>query len=73
MRASQSLAALIHVRGKKPLNRTLSQPTPEVRRFWKFATVGGTNLLVAIIGGIVALTRRRPTVATTTRQTAKHL
>ena len=50
---------LIHVRGKKHLDRTISQPTPEARRFWKFATVGGTNLLVAMIGGMVALTRRR--------------
>ena len=50
---------LIHVRGKKHLDRTISQPTPAARRFWKFATVGGTNLLVASIGVIVALTRRR--------------
>lgn len=50
---------LIHVRGKKPLNRIISQPTPEARRFWKFATIGGTNLLVVIIGSVVALSRRR--------------
>ena len=50
---------LIRVRGKKHLDRTISQPTPAARRFWKFATVGGTNLLVAGIGILVALTRRR--------------
>ena len=50
---------LIHLRGKKRIDRTISQPPPDVRRLWKFATVGGANLLVAIIGGIVALSRRR--------------
>ena len=50
---------LIHLRGKKRIDRTISQPSPDVRRFWKFATLGGTNLLVAAIGGIVALSRRR--------------
>ena len=50
---------LIHLRGKKRIDRTISQPPPDVRRFWKFATVGGANLLVAVIGGIVALSRRR--------------
>ena len=50
---------LIHLRGKKRIDRTISQPPPDTRRFWKFATVGGTNLLVAVIGGIVALSRRR--------------
>ena len=50
---------LIHLRGKKRIDRTISQPAPDVRRFWKFATVGGANLLVAAIGGIVALSRRR--------------
>ncbi|MCY4584271.1 MAG: hypothetical protein OXE50_15975, partial [Chloroflexi bacterium] len=50
---------LIHLRGKKRIDRTISQPSPDVRRFWKFATVGGANLLVAAIGGIVALSRRR--------------
>ena len=50
---------LIHLRSKKRIDRTISQPPPEVRRLWKFATVGGTNLLVAVIGGIVALSRRR--------------
>ena len=50
---------LIHLRGKKRIDRTISQPTPDIRRFWKFATVGGANLLVAIVGGIVALSRRR--------------
>ena len=50
---------LIHLRSKKRIDRTISQPPPEVRRLWKFATVGGTNLLVAGIGGIVALSRRR--------------
>ena len=62
---------LIHVRGKKHLDRTISQPTPEIRRFWKFATVGGTNLLVAIIGGIVALSRRRRRPSPVTREPAK--
>ncbi|MCY4513864.1 MAG: Gldg family protein [Candidatus Tectomicrobia bacterium] len=50
---------LIHLRGKKRIDRTISQPSPDVRRFWKFATVGGANLLVAAIGGIVALSRRQ--------------
>ena len=50
---------LIHLRGKKRIDRTISQPPPDIRRFWKFATMGGANLLVAIIGGIVALSRRR--------------
>ena len=50
---------LIHLRSKKRIDRTISQPPPDVRRLWKFATVGGTNLLVAGIGGIVALSRRR--------------
>lgn len=50
---------LIHLRGKKRIDRTISQPHPDTRRFWKFATVGGANLLVAVIGGIVALSRRR--------------
>ena len=57
---------LIHLRGKKRIDRTISQPSPDVRRFWKFTTVGGVNLLVAAIGGIVALSRRRrrPSLAT---------
>lgn len=50
---------LIRLRGKKRIDRTISQPAPDTRRFWKFATVGGTNLLVAAIGGMVALSRRR--------------
>ena len=50
---------LIHLRGKKRIDRTISQPSPDVRRFWKFATVGGANLLVVAIGGIVALSRRQ--------------
>ena len=50
---------LIHVRGKKHFDRTISQPAPAARRFWKFATVGGPNLLVAIIGSFVAFSRRR--------------
>ena len=54
---------LIHLRGKKRIDRTISQPPPDIRRFWKFATLGGANLLVAIIGGIVALSRRRPSPA----------
>ena len=50
---------LIHLRGKKRIDRTISQPPPDIRRFWKFATAGGANLLVAVIGGIVALSRHR--------------
>ena len=50
---------LIHVRGKKHFDRTISQPAPAARRFWKFATVGGPNLLVAFIGSVVAFSRRR--------------
>ena len=57
---------LIHLRGKKRVDRTISQPSPDVRRFWKFATVGGANLLVAAIGGIVALSRRRRRPSPTT-------
>ena len=57
---------LIHVRGKKHFDRTISQPAPTTRRFWKFATVGLPNLLVAAIGLVVALTRRR-------RPSAAHL
>jgi ABC-type transport system involved in multi-copper enzyme maturation permease subunit len=64
---------LIHVRGKKRLHRTISQPTPEARRFWKFATVGGANLLVAGIGILVALSRRqRPRAIVDTHRTAPH-
>jgi ABC-type transport system involved in multi-copper enzyme maturation permease subunit/ABC-type uncharacterized transport system involved in gliding motility auxiliary subunit len=61
---------IINVRGKKPIDRTMSKPSATARQFWKFVNLGLVNLLIAAIGLGSAVLRRRARAAYTTAQTS---
>jgi len=41
---------IINVRSKKQINRTISKPSENARRFWKFVTIALVPMLVAALG-----------------------
>ena len=41
---------IVNVRGKKQINRTISKPSENARRFWKFVTIALVPMLVAALG-----------------------
>lgn len=59
---------IIHVRGKKQVDRSISKPSPATRQFWKFVTVWLVNLLIALLGIGTMLIRRRSRAAYTLAQ-----
>jgi ABC-type transport system involved in multi-copper enzyme maturation permease subunit/ABC-type uncharacterized transport system involved in gliding motility auxiliary subunit len=61
---------IINVRSKKPINRTISKPSPGTRQFWKFVNLGLVNILIATIGIGGALLRRRARAAYTAAPSA---
>jgi ABC-2 type transport system permease protein len=61
---------IINVRGKKPIDRTLSKPSATARQFWRFANLGLVNLLIAAIGVGSTVLRRRARAAYTAAQTS---
>ncbi|HIJ65706.1 MAG TPA: hypothetical protein HPP77_07110, partial [Candidatus Hydrogenedentes bacterium] len=50
---------LIHVRGKKPVNRTIDKPSAASRRLWKVVNYALASTTIAAIGIVVAVLRRR--------------
>ena len=50
---------LIKVRTKKPINRIMAKPSDAARTFWKFAVYFLVNFIIAVIGLIVILKRKR--------------
>ncbi|NIS61912.1 MAG: hypothetical protein GTO13_14805 [Proteobacteria bacterium] len=50
---------LIHIRAKKPVDRTIDRPSAAMRNFWKFINVGMVNVLIALVGVGGAFVRRR--------------
>jgi hypothetical protein len=50
---------LIHVRGNEPINRLMDKPSDKERRFWKVVNYALMPVLVAVIGILVAVTRKR--------------
>jgi ABC-type transport system involved in multi-copper enzyme maturation permease subunit len=50
---------LIDVRTKKPIGRTIEKPSETARTFWKFVNYFLVNSLVAIIGIIIIVRRKR--------------
>lgn len=50
---------IVHIRGRKPVDRTISMPSPATRRFWKMVNYALMNILVAAVGITTAVLRRR--------------
>ena len=50
---------LVHVRGKKPIDRLIDMPDTGTRRLWKFINYGLANTVIAVMGIVIALVRRR--------------
>lgn len=50
---------LIHIRAKKPVDRTIDRPSAATRNFWKFINVGLVNFFIAFVGVGGAFFRRR--------------
>ncbi len=50
---------IVHVRGRRPVDRTIEQPTQGQRAFWRFVNYALVNLVIAGIGAGAALYRRR--------------
>jgi ABC-type uncharacterized transport system involved in gliding motility auxiliary subunit len=59
---------MIHIRSKKPINRTISKPSAATRQFWKFVNLGLVNLAIAMVGVGSAIIRQRARLAYTTSQ-----
>jgi ABC-2 type transport system permease protein len=54
---------IIQVRSKKPINRSISKPSPATRQFWRFVNLGLVNMVIAAIGIALAMIRRRTRAA----------
>ncbi len=50
---------LIHVRGHEPINRLIDKTSDEQRRFWKVLNYALMPVLLAVVGILVAVTRKR--------------
>ena len=50
---------LIHVRGHEPINRLIDKPSDKQRRFWKVVNYALMPVLLAVVGILVAVTRKR--------------
>lgn len=49
---------IVNVRGQKPIDRLIDTPEPDVRQRWKFINYGLANSAIALVGIVVAVTRR---------------
>lgn len=50
---------LVHVRGRKPIDRTISKPTDRQKTVWRLANYGLANLIIASVGiGLMVMRRR---------------
>ena len=52
-------SALVNLRGKKPIERTITKPSDTARAVWKFVNYGAVNLAIAGAGIAVLVIRRR--------------
>ena len=50
---------LVHIRGKKPIQRYITMPNESDRTWWRIANYGLVNAVIAFIGIGVTLVRRR--------------
>lgn len=50
---------LVHVRSRKPIDRTIDMPSPAKRQVWKFANYTLASTLIAVAGIISSVARRR--------------
>ncbi len=50
---------IVHVRGRRPVDRTIEQPSQGQRAFWRFVNYALVNIVIAGIGTGTALCRRR--------------
>lgn len=63
---------LVHVRGRKPIDRVITRPRAAVQQTWKAINYGVPPLVVAAIGIAVGLIRRRSRNAYTMAYAAAH-
>ena len=50
---------LVHVRSRKPIDRTIDRPSPATRRLWKFVNYALASTIVAVVGIASTALRRR--------------
>ncbi len=50
---------LVNVRSRKPIDRTISRPTPAVRNTWRFVNYGLATAIIAAVGIVTTVMRRR--------------
>jgi ABC-2 type transport system permease protein len=50
---------LVHVRGMKPVDRTISKPAAGTRTFWKFVNYALGSIIIAAVGITIATVRRK--------------
>jgi ABC-2 type transport system permease protein len=50
---------LVHVRGNKPVNRTIARLTPEQKRTWRFANYALVPMIIAGVGITLTVVRRK--------------
>ena len=50
---------LVHVRGRKPIDRTIDMPSTGTRRLWKLVNYALMNVFIAAVGVTFAVVRRR--------------
>ena len=62
---------LVHVRGKKPINRTIERPTDAQKTLWRVANYGLANVVIALIGFGFFTLRRQSRNAYTMSEIAK--
>ncbi len=63
---------LVHIRGRKPIDRVITRPRPSVQQTWKVINYGVPPVVVAAIGIAVGLIRRRSRNAYTMAYAAAH-
>jgi len=50
---------LVHVRSRKPIDRTIDRPSPATRRLWKFVNYALASTIIAVVGIASTALRRR--------------
>ena len=50
---------LVHVRGRKPVDRLIDMPNKKTRNFWKIVNYGFASTVIAVIGIATTVIRRR--------------
>lgn len=61
---------LVNVRGRKPIDRLIDMPDKSTRSFWKLVNYGLASSVIAVVGVVGALIRRRSRNAYTLAQSS---